>query len=110
MIYVQHIFRTRADTRRIIFHLVSKDSPKGISLAGWSSPSLIVDPNEFPLDNTANVANLIGTVTDVTNGRISFIPLGDIPAGNYFYNARAFDGDGGRFTFARGKFIVTEDI
>jgi len=105
-----HIYKKHADTRRIIFHIVSKDSPTGINLSGWTNFSLIIDPNEFPPDNSTNVATISGTIVDTANGRVSFVPTGTVPAGNYYYNARAIDNNGERFTFAQGKFNISQDI
>ncbi len=105
-----HINRVRTDTRRIIFKIVSTVNPTGEDIASWTGFQLIVDPSKAPTDNLANVATLTGFIIDAASGRVGFTPIGDIPTGNYFYNAKAIDNNGEAITFARGNYNIIENI
>jgi len=105
-----HIFKKHGDTKQIIFHVVSKDAPTGVNLNGWANFVLRIDPNEFPTNGTSLVETISGVIVDLGSGKVGFSPSGNVPTGNYFYNARGTDAAGGIFTFAQGKFVVEGDI
>jgi len=105
-----HISRTEADTKRLIFQIVSKIAPTGENIAAWTNFSLTINPLEFPTDNTGNVDTLIGVIIEAEKGRVYFVPTGTIVTGNYFYNARGTDENGEVVTFAKGKYNIAEKI
>ncbi len=106
MTNILHIQRIKGDTRRRIFHILSKTSPSGVDITSWTNFELLIDTLEFPPDNTTVVETIAGIVVDATTGRVGFTFSGTLPQGNYFYKARAVDDNSEITTFVRGNFVV----
>lgn len=73
---------------------------------------LTVDPSEEPLDNSANLFALNGTVADGPGGLATFQPTTsqlDVTPGEYFYDVQMTLG-GSKRTILKGKFTVSQDI
>jgi hypothetical protein len=103
------IARKRGDTRRLIFAI--QDSGVAVDISAWTSFVLTVDPSKAPADTSANLEQMTGALTtDGTDGRVHFIPSGTIAPGAYYYDAQALDANGEKYTFAQGKYKVTQDI
>jgi len=106
MATLNNITRIQHDTRRIVFHIVSKDSPTGVNIAGWSGWELVIDSRKNPTDTTTLQATLSGTIEDAATGRVSFTTLGTVSEGKYYYNMRGVDTNGERITLSAGTFTV----
>jgi len=109
MATLNNITRKRGDNRRHVWTIKDK---RGIIVPvnDWTAFSLTVDPNEFPVDNTANVDVISGAlVSDGLDGKIYFTPSKTVPVGDYFYDAQAIDGNGETFTFSDGTYTVVQD-
>jgi len=105
------ITRTRGDTQRIglIISDAATDAP--VNIAAWTAFKLTVDPSKAPEDDSTKVEQMTGIITSGgLDGRVHFVPSGNIPPGVYFYDAQALDSNGEKYTFAAGGFTVTQDI
>lgn len=97
---------TRGDTVPLVFRLT--ENGQAVDLTGWSAFTLTIDPSATPTDNTNNVESIVGA--SLGGGRVSFGPSGTTPPGRYFYDAQALDSATKKRTFARGAFVVAQDI
>ena len=102
--------RTRGDTQRIVLRITDA-AGAAVDISSWTQFKLTVDPSRAPVDNTTKVEEMLGTITSGgLDGRVHFIPLGTIAAGRYFYDAQALDSNVEKYTFAAGRYTVTQDI
>lgn len=101
------ITRTYGDTRRIGMRI--SDGFEPITLAGWVSFKLVVAASPAALE-ADELMSVDGIVVDSSEGRIAFTPLGTVPVGNYYYNARAVDGNGEVVTLKKGRYLVPSRI
>jgi hypothetical protein len=104
------INRRRGDTKSINMTLTDKDGV-AIPITGYTGFLLSVNTEEDPLDATNEVFQLIGTITDGVNGKVSFpITVGDSDnVGEFFYDAQYIDTNSEKFTFIRGSYIMGQD-
>jgi len=110
MATLNNITRKRGDNRRHVFTIKDK---RGIivPINDWTAFSLTVDPNQHPIDNTANVDVISGAfVSDGTDGKVYFTPSKTVPVGDYYYDAQGIDGNSETFTFSDGTYIVSQDV
>ena len=102
--------RVRGDTQRIIMRITDA-AGAAVNISQWSAFKLTVDPSKAPEDATTKVEEMTGIITSGgLDGRVHFIPSGTIPAGRYFYDAQALDSNDEKYTFASGRYTVTQDI
>lgn len=103
-----NITRKRGDTKRQGFVVEHEGRP--VDISGWTNFKLGIDSRSAPTDNSTNIANLTGSITvDGLDGRVYFIVPGNIPAGDYYYDAQATDENGEIGTFVEGSWRVKED-
>jgi hypothetical protein len=102
----------RGDNRSIVFQ-ISEDDGSASDLTSWASPVLAVNSEKTPTDITNEQFKVTGAIPTPTNGRIGFTPTTsntDLTPGVYFYDAQVLDDQGNKWTFAEGKFTITQDI
>lgn len=108
-IQVRDIDRERSDTRRITFR-IHNSADTAIDISAWTSFIFTIDTLRKPPDNTTQVGQLTGTLTnDGTDGLVYFVPTGSEPTGKYYYAVRAVDQNSEKTTFVKGKYVVGED-
>lgn len=107
----KNIKRTRTDTRGEVYQLVNSESPNGVDLTSWTNFAMKIDLMEFPSGTGTLLKTIVGVVlSPKTDGMVKFSPDGSLGAGSYFYNAVATDSNGETFTFAKGTYLVEENI
>jgi len=104
--------RKRGDTYADVFVFKNKATGVPLDLTGCSF-LLTVDPTKDPVDNSANIYQLTGTiVSPATDGRVSFAPS-DLQAnqlGAFFFDIQMTDASGKKRTVDSGKYKYTQDI
>lgn len=103
------ITRKRGDTYPIVFTVSVNGVPADITGCTFL---LTVDPSKAPLDNTANICQIVGVITNPTGGIVSFSPS---PAnvnfvGKYYYDIQITDALGKIRTLVMAKFTLVQDI
>jgi len=102
--------RTRGDTQRIVMRITDA-AGAAVNISAWTQFKLTVDPSKAPADGTTKLEEMIGIISSGgTDGRVHFIPSGTIAPGKYFYDAQALDSNDEKYTFAAGRYTVTQDI
>jgi hypothetical protein len=105
----QNIHRRRGDTARIPFEIEdSNGDPQNITGA---TVTLTVNSEERPTDDTNQIFQLSGTITDEANGTGYFI-VSEANAdnvGQYYYDIQVTDAAGEKETVAEGRFIMLQD-
>lgn len=103
----------RGDTKPIAFKLWS-DQAAGLALDITDYAfKLTVDPEEEPVDDTANILSLDGVITSVSDGEFQFEPTAldmDITPGEYYYDLEITDPAGNIETQFVKKFTIVQDI
>lgn len=105
------IVRKRGDTYSDVYTLKSKSTKSAINITGYSF-ILTLDPHQNPIDASNNVYQIVGIITDVINGIVSFSPT-DAQVnliGEYFYDVQMIDGASKKRTIDSGTYIFTQDI
>lgn len=103
--------RTRGDTQRIILEISDTKTGEPTNISGWTAFKLTVDPSKAPVDAASKLEEMVGAITSGgADGLVHFIPTGTIAPGKYFYDAQALDSNGEKYTFAKGKYVVIQDI
>lgn len=111
MATVIDIERTRGDTQRIILKITDDATGLPADISSWSDFKLTVDPSKDPEDGTTKVEEMTGALAGAgTDGRVYFIPSGATAAGKYYYDAQALDANAEKYTFAKGKYVLIQDI
>lgn len=106
------ITRKRGDTYGDEITVKSKSTGLAIDITAFSFV-LTVDPSKTPLDATANLYALTGTIIDGPTGRVEFVPSAmqaDQTPGVYYYDIQMTDGAGRKRTIDLDKYIYTQDI
>jgi len=103
------ISKKRGDTRRIVFKITDTEG-LSVDITAWTALLLTINPARQPVDDTGQTEQLTGIIVDGVTGRAGFIPSGTIAIGRYYYDAQGVDDNGEIYTFAEGKFEVTQDI
>ena len=105
------IVRKRGDTYADEFELTSELTGLVIDITGYTF-LLTIDPEKDPVDNTNNLYQLTGNITDATNGLVEFVPSAantDV-LGRYYFDAQLIGTDGRLRTFDSGKYKFVQDI
>lgn len=107
------IERFRGDTQPLDF-LVTE------TVAGVEEPLdltsctflLTIDPSKTPANDTANLCQLVGTITSALGGAVSFYPsASDMDyIGKFYYDIQMTDGSGKKRTIAKDVFKLIQDI
>lgn len=104
------ILRARGDTYANIV-VVTDAVGAAVDITGYSF-LMTIDPSKAPVDNTNNLFQLTGIITDAPNGRVEFEPTAiqtDL-VGSYFYDIQMTDDAGRIRTIATGKYKFVQDI
>ena len=103
------ISRTRGDTYRI--RRTVKAAGVAIPITDWTF-KLTINKVAKPADETDQVAQIAGVITDALNGVVDFTPqAADVEnIGSFFYDIEAIDSGGEKVTLAKGQFIIAQDI
>lgn len=104
------INRKRGDTKSINMTLSDK-SKVAIDLTGYTGFLLSVNTLEEPVDETTQLFQLTGTITDALNGKITFpITISDADNfGEFFWDAQYTDVNSEKHTFMEGSYIMSQD-
>lgn len=104
------ITRYRGDSYADQFTI--KDSAGvAVNIAGYTF-TMTLNTEKSPIDNSNEVYQLSGTITDAPAGKVEFAPTpvqADI-VGTFFYDVQMVDGGGGIRTLAKDKYKYTQDI
>lgn len=106
---VEDCTRRRGDTVPFNIQVTSGGSP--VDITGYSF-RLVVDPSEAPVDDSNELFEVAGTITDAVNGRVSF-PISTANAdnvGNYFYEVEQTDASSLIRTILAGEWNFTQDV
>lgn len=91
---------------------VTDSTGSAINITGYTF-TMTLDPSKAPLDATANLYSITGTILNATAGRVEFAPTplqADQTPGTYYYDVQMVDGAGRKRTIALDKYIYTQDI
>lgn len=91
---------------------ITNSSGVAIDLAGFSF-ILSVNSLENPPDNTTELYNISGTITDAINGVVEFAPSAlnvDQKSHVYYYDVQMTDTGGRIKTIDKGTYTYTQDI
>ena len=105
------IERKRGDTYADEFELTSESTGLVIDITGYTF-LLTIDPEKDPVDDTNNLYQLTGNITDAANGLVEFVPTEantDL-LGRYYFDAQLIGTDGRLRTFDSGKYKFVQDI
>lgn len=83
-----------------------------INITGYTF-TMTLDPSKAPLDATANLYSITGTILNAVGGRVEFAPTAmqaDQTPGTYYYDIQMVDGAGRKRTIALDKYVYTQDI
>lgn len=102
---------SRGDTVPWTFTI--KDSAgTAVDITGFSF-LLTVDPSSEPANDTNNLFQLTGTITNAAGGVVQFMMSAvqaDQTPGEYFYDLQQTDGGGAIRTLAKGTFEFKQDV
>ena len=101
----------RGDTTPWTFTILDS-SGAAVNISGYSF-LLTVDPSEEPGDDSANLFQLTGTITDAANGVVQFAMTAgqaDQVPSEYYFDLQMTDGVGSIRTVAKGVFEFKQDI
>lgn len=106
-----NLCRTRGDT--FPFTVVVTQGGTPVNLTGFGAIIMTVDPSAEPLDAANNLFTNTGVITDAAAGKVTFtLSLADSQQtpNEYFHDMQWIDGAGAVRTFARGTYLVEQDI
>ena len=105
------IIRKRGDTYANEF-IIKDSAGTVIDITGYSF-TLTVDPQKNPTDDSNNLFQLAGNITDGPNGAVEFAPSAvqaDQEPGTYYYDLQMTDLSGAIRTVALDKYKFVQDI
>lgn len=105
-----NICRQRGDTFPFQLNITDEDGA-AIDITGRTY-LLTVDPSPEPVDDTDNLFDLAGVVTDAAGGVVQFTlttGMADQTPGTYFFDIQETDGSALR-TLVKGEWQVAQDI
>lgn len=108
---VLRLQRSRGDSFSDEFVVKSSVTDQPIDLTGCAF-LLTVDPDAAPLDDTNNIFQLVGVVSDAVNGRIGFAPSpvqADL-VGSFYFDIQITDPAGRKRTLKYGEYSLRQDI
>ena len=106
-----HIERRRGDTYAEPFALVD-DNGDAINITG-ATFVLTIDPSATPANADANVAELVGVITNAAGGLVEFplsAPDANLTPKTYYYDMQMTDSGGKVRTVCAGMWIVKQDV
>jgi hypothetical protein len=100
---------TRGDSTAFSFNLQDQ-AGSAIDIAGFTF-LLTVDPSDAPADDTGNLFQISGTITDGPGGVVQFAPTpaNNTPPGDYFFDVE-WTATGAIRTIIKGKYTIKQDI
>lgn len=106
--------RYRGDTYPLVYSLVSKvtlTNPVSapVDLTGWSF-TLTINADIDPIDETNQLAQVVGLITDATGGVVEFPMTGTLAVGNFYYDIQSIDESGYKKTQGKAKIAILQDI
>ncbi len=104
--------RVRGDDHPIAFQLFKADGVTPEPVTGFTF-LMTADPSDEPVDNTNNLWQLTGVITDGANGKFEFRPSitnMDLAIDTHFYDVQMIDGGAFKRTPIRGKLTIEQDI
>ena len=105
------ITRKRGDTYADEFTIKSASTGAPINITGYTF-LMTLDPSKNPVDNTANIYQLTGTILDAAAGRVEFAPNATQAnqLGTFYYDVQMVDGVPRKRTIVSGKYKYEQDI
>lgn len=108
----QPISRYRGDTWASLLQVVDST---GAAIDITSATFLLtVNSNNAPIDQSTQIMQVVGVITDAVNGKVGFSPSAgqqsSLAGGKYFYDVQMTDGMGVITTVAHGPFVLIQDI
>lgn len=106
------ITRKRGDTYADEITVKSKTTGLPINIAGYTF-TMTLDPSKAPVDASANLYSLTGTIIDAAAGRVEFAPSAmqaDQLPGTYYYDIQLIDAATRKRTIVLDKYTYTQDI
>lgn len=105
------ITRKRGDTYADEFSVLSGTTGLVIDITGFTF-LLTVDTEKNPLDATNNLYQLMGVITDASNGLVEFVPSSSNTdlLGKYYFDIQMTDGAGRIRTIDKGFYKFVQDI
>ena len=107
-----NVIVTRGDTEPFSVNIKNPDG-SAHDLTGYASVIATVDPNENPVDDTANLFTMAGVFSAPTTGVATFSPLPgdlDLAPADYYIDFARVDAASKKLTIAKGFFRVLQDI
>lgn len=104
-----NIVKKRGDTKRITFTIQSKNRTP-VDITNWTAFKLTLNTSPSPIDETTQVIQRTGTVSDGPNGKVWFPVTGTVAVGTYYYDMQGVDENGEINTLVSGKYTVEQDI
>lgn len=103
--------RRRGDTYADEFQIESETTGLVIDITSYTF-LLTVDPEKRPVDDTNNLFQLTGTITDAATGLVEFAPTAvqTDELGTYYYDAQLTTPAGRIRTFEFGKYKFVQDV
>lgn len=103
--------RKRGDTYADEIIVTSTTTGLPINITGYTF-KMTVDPSKAPIDATANLYQLTGTILDAAAGRVEFAPtaMQADHVGVFYHDVQMIDVAGRIRTIDSGKYTYTQDI
>lgn len=105
------ICRRRGDT--FPFTVSISVAGSALNITGFTGIVMTVDPSEEPADAMNNLFVNTGVISDGPNGEVTFtlsVDDADQTPGEYFFDMEYVDTGGFIRTFAKGAWVVEQDI
>lgn len=108
---MSNLTRKRGDTFADRFVITSEETGAVIDISGYTF-LLTVDPEKEPVDDSANIFQLTGTIVDAAAGLVEFAPNATQAdqLGSFYFDAQLTAPSGRIRTFDSGKYKFTQDI
>ena len=108
MTKVIDLSRKRGNTRRISIKIENKKG--AIDISKWTRLKLVINSDRTPTDTSTMIETIVGNTLSGKKGSMYFVPSGESPAGDFFYEATCFDENRESYTFLEGKLTIEQDI
>ena len=105
------ITRKRGDTYANEWQVTSETTGAVIDISDYTF-LLTVDPSKTPADDTTNLFQIVGVITDGENGLVEFAPSPEQAdnIGSFFYDLQMTDDSDRVRTIDAGKYKFLQDI
>lgn len=111
----EKIEKWHGDTERIPIRFTSlnkgTDERDPVDVSLYTNFRLAVNVVANPVDITEQLEEMIGSfVSDGVDGRVYFVPTGNIPIGIHFYDVSYVNEHGEKATKKHGEYDVAQDV